>query len=81
MLSGGELAAAIVIDSVARLLPGALVVALALYHVRVEVAVQVFVDEGQSVRKGQPLAMPLGRAADYDAGTVLVNAGSPKEQP
>ena len=32
-------------------------------------------------RKGQPLAMPLGRAADYDAETVLVNAGTPKEQP
>ena len=32
-------------------------------------------------RKGQPLAMPLGRALDFDAGTVTVYAGTPKEQP
>ena len=32
-------------------------------------------------RKGQPLAMPLGRAVDYDAETVTVFAGAPKEQP
>ena len=32
-------------------------------------------------RKGQPLAMPLGRAVDFDAGTVAVYAGTPKEQP
>lgn len=32
-------------------------------------------------RKGQPLAMPLGRAADYDAETVTVFAGTPKEKP
>lgn len=32
-------------------------------------------------RKGQPLAMPLGRAVDFDAETVPVYAGTPKEQP
>jgi hypothetical protein len=32
-------------------------------------------------RKGQPLAMPLGRAVDFDADTVTVYAGTPKEQP
>lgn len=32
-------------------------------------------------RKGQALAMPLGRPQDFDAETVTVYAGTPKEQP
>jgi hypothetical protein len=32
-------------------------------------------------RKGQALAMPLGRPQDFDAETATVYAGTPKEQP
>ena len=32
-------------------------------------------------RKGQPLAMPMGRPMDFDAETAVVSAGAPKEQP
>ena len=32
-------------------------------------------------RKGQPLAMPLGRPVDFDAETVVIYAGEPKAQP
>jgi hypothetical protein len=32
-------------------------------------------------RKGQPLAMPLGRPQDLDATAVTVYAGTPEEQP